>query len=154
MPPTPAPDLVVLLTGEHAAILAYFRALEQRLHSMTLEAILGASEWLEYLMRNHAADEDSLLFNALPAAHRGVGDALEAMHQEHDEQRRLLEGIRELRVAPLARAQLRRVIEVTREHFAVEERVLFGLARDALGPTRLGELGCEFCRRRGIACPE
>lgn len=152
MPQPAAPDIVILLTGEHAAILAYFRALEQRLPSMSIEEIRNAAEWLEFLMRNHAVDEDSLLFNALPSQHRGVGDALEAMHQEHEEQRRLLEGMHEVTETALARAQLRKVIEVTREHFAVEERVLFGLARDVLGAARLGELGCEFCRRRGIAC--
>ena len=145
-------DLVALLTGEHAAILALFRGLENRLPSMRLEEMRHAAEWVEHLMRSHAVDEDTLLFGALPAGQRGVGDTLEAMQHEHEEQRALLEGLHEIAEPALARARLRKVIEVTREHFAVEERVLFGLARDILGAARLAELGCEFCRRRGIAC--
>jgi hemerythrin-like domain-containing protein len=46
---------------------------------------------------------------------------------------------------------LRRLIEHTREHFAVEERVLFGLAKELLGTERLAELGEEFARRRGLS---
>lgn len=149
-----APDLVALLIGEHAAILALLRRLETRLSSMSIDELRNAAEWLEHLMRNHAVDEDTLLFNALPASQRGVGDTLEAMHSEHEEQRILLESMHEMTEAPLARAKMRQVIEVTREHFAVEERVLFGLAQSILGADRLAELGCEFCRRRGIACPE
>lgn len=154
MPERPHQDLVTLLTGEHAAILAMFRGLEQRLASMTLDETRNAAVWLEHLMRNHAIDEDTLLFSALPATQRGVGDTLEAMQQEHEEQRVLLEAMHEVTDAALARAQMRKVIEVSREHFAVEERVLFGLARELLGGARLSDLGREFCRRRGIACPE
>lgn len=35
-----------------------------------------------------------------------------------------------------ARGQLRRVVELAREHFAVEERILFGLARRVLPQER------------------
>lgn len=154
MPQSHAPDLVTLLVGEHASLLSLFNGLENRLPSMSLEELRNAAEWIECLMRNHAVDEDTLLFNALPAAQRGVGDTLEAMHQEHEEQRALLEELREAQEAPFARMRMRMLIELSREHFAVEERVLFGLAKSILGPERLGELGCEFCRRRGIACPE
>lgn len=147
-------DVVTLILGEHAAILALFRGLENRLASMSLEEMRHAAEWVEYLMRNHAVEEDSLLFSALPQAQRGVADTLEAMHGEHEEQRILLEGMHDINDAAPARAQMRRLIEVTREHFAVEERVLFGLARGLLGAERLSELGREFCRRRGIACAE
>lgn len=154
MPEQSRQDLVTLLTGEHAAILVLLRGLEQRLASMTLEETRGAAVWLEHLMRSHAIDEDTLLFNALPATQRGVGDTLEAMQQEHEEQRVLLEAMHEVTDAALARAQMRKVIEAAREHFAVEERVLFGLAQELLGSARLSELGREFCRRRGIACQQ
>jgi len=147
-------DVVTLLVGEHAAILALFRGLEQRLPSMSLEETRNAAEWVECLMRNHAVEEDSLLFSALPQAQRGVADTLEAMHIEHEEHRMLLEGMHDISDAALARSQIRRLMEMTREHFAVEERVLFGVARELLGAGRLSELGNEFCRRRGIASPE
>lgn len=154
MPEQPHQDLVTLLLGEHAAILGLFRGLEQRLASMTLDETRNAALLLEHLMRNHAVDEDTLLFGALPAAQRGVGDTLEAMQQEHEQQRVLLEAAHEAPDVATARSRMRKVIEISREHFAVEERVLFGLARELLGAARLSELGREFCRRRGIACPE
>ncbi len=153
MPVYTTPDVVTLLLGEHAAILSLFRGLEKRLPTMSLEEIRHAAEWVECLMRSHAVEEDMLLFCALPRAQRGVSDTLEAMENEHEQQRRLLEGMHEETDAALARAQMRQLIEVTREHFAVEERVLFGLARDILGVEKLTELGREFCRRGGIAGP-
>jgi len=154
LPERHAPDLVTLLVGEHASLLSLFNGLENRLPSMSVEELRNAAEWVECLMRSHAVDEDTLLFNALPAAQRGVGDTLEAMQQEHEEQRALLAELRDAQEAPFARMHMRRLMEATREHFAVEERVLFGLAKSILGPERLAELGCDFCRRRGIACPD
>lgn len=149
--PRPNLDLIDLLLGEHAALLSLFRHMDARLAVMDLRQVLAAGETVEAMLMAHAVEEDSLLFHALPVGQRGVKQTLEAMLGEHNEQRQLLEELRGMETVVAARGQLRRVMELTREHFAVEERVLFGLAKELLGDNLLSELGEEFARRRGIS---
>jgi hemerythrin-like domain-containing protein len=149
--PRPNLDLIDLLLGEHAALLSLFRHIDTRLGSMDLGQVLAAGETVEAMLMAHAVEEDGLLFHALPAGQRGVRQTLEAMLGEHNEQRRMLEELRTMENLVAARGKLQRVMELTREHFAVEERVLFGLAKELLGEDRLVELGEEFARRRGIS---
>lgn len=147
----PHSDLIELLLGEHAAILALFRNLEQRLPEMGLGEMRGAGYTVEALLMAHAIEEDALLFHALPEKRESVKRTLDAMFGEHNEQRRLMEELRSAQTTQAVRKLLSQVIELTREHFAVEERVLFDLARKLLGKRRLGELGAEFARRRGLS---
>jgi hemerythrin-like domain-containing protein len=149
--PRPNLDLIDLLLGEHAALLSLFRHIDARLSAMDLRQLLAAGETVEAMLMAHGVEEDGLLFHSLPAEHRGVKQTLEAMFGEHKEQRTMLDELRGMETAESARRQLARVIEMTREHFAVEERVLFGLAKELLGEDRLSELGEEFARRRGIS---
>lgn len=146
----PGLDLIELLLGEHAAILAMMRGLETRLPAMGLKEMQGAGAMLETMLMAHAIEEDALLFHALPDKRESVKQTLDAMFGEHNEQRRLMEELRLARTAQLVRSLLRKVTDLTREHFAVEERVLFELARKVLGKRRLSELGAEFARRRGL----
>ncbi|MGJ5819712.1 hemerythrin domain-containing protein [Paludibaculum fermentans] len=147
----PHHDLIGLLLGEHAAILALFRNLEQRLPEMGLREMQGAGHSVEALLMAHAIEEDALLFHSLPEKRDSVKKTLDAMFGEHNEQRRLLEELRSAKTTQTVRKLLGQVIELTREHFAVEERVLFDVARKALGKRRLEELGTEFARRRGLS---
>jgi len=149
--PRPNLDLIDLLLGEHAALLSLFRHIDARIGSMDLRQVQAAGETVEAMLMAHAVEEDGLLFHALPAEHRGVKQTLEAMFGEHKEQRGMLEELRGTETVESARRLLLKVIEHTREHFAVEERVLFGLAKELLGEDRLAELGEEFARRRGIS---
>lgn len=144
-------DLIELLLGEHAAILALFRNLEQRLPSMGLKEMQGAGYTVEALLMAHAIEEDALLFHSLPEKRPSVRETLDAMFGEHNEQRKLMEELRVAKTTLAVRKVLRQVMELTREHFAVEERVLFELARKLLGKRKLGELGGEFARRRGLS---
>lgn len=144
-------DLIGLLLGEHAAILALFRSLEQRLPDMGLQEMQGAGYTIEALLMAHAIEEDALLFHALPEKRDSVKRTLDAMFGEHNEQRRLMEELRTARTTQAVRKLLGQVIDLTREHFAVEERVLFDLARKVVGKRRLEELGAEFARRRGLS---
>ncbi|MBI5283399.1 MAG: hemerythrin domain-containing protein [Candidatus Solibacter usitatus] len=151
--PRPTLDLIDLLLGEHAALLSLLRYLDNHRPSMDLTALREAARALEAVLMAHAIEEDSLLFHALPADQRGVRETLDAMFAEHNEQRRLLSELLAAEELPAARSLMKRVIELTREHFAVEERVLFGLARQILPLERLTDLGAEFARRRGISRP-
>lgn len=149
--PRPDLDLIDLLLGEHGCLLSLFRHVEMRLASMNLKEIQSSGETIEALLMVHALEEDQLLFHALPVEQGGVRETLEAMFQEHNEQRRMLDELKEMSEPARARGQLARLIELTREHFAVEERVLFGLAKRVLDEDRRSELGAEYARRRGLS---
>lgn len=149
--PRPNLDLIDLLLGEHASILTLFRHYENSLATLELSGLRAAGAVLEAVLMAHAMDEDGLLFHALPADQRGVRDALDAMCGEHNEIRHLLEDLPAIKELARARGQLRRVLELAREHFAVEERILFGLARRVLPQETLSTLGREYARRRGLS---
>jgi hemerythrin-like domain-containing protein len=102
------------------------------------------------VLQAHAVEEDQLLFGSLGEPEPQLKSALDAMYGEHEQMRRMLEELRLARRAEPARALLRRLMELAREHFAVEERVLFGLVRERLGEARLRELGRAYARRRGV----
>ena len=143
-------DLIDLLLGEHGCILALMQHEERRLPSMSLRELKDCGAALEAVLQAHAVEEDQLLFGALAELPAGVRVTLEAMYGEHQEMRRLLEDLKQQRQALRARSLLARLIELAREHFAVEERVLFGLVREWLSQDRLQELGREYGRRRGL----
>lgn len=120
---------------------------------MSLRELQECGASLEAVLQAHAVEEDQLLFGALgemPAAVRGT---LEAMYGEHQEMRALLEDLRRQRQAVRARALLARLMELAQEHFAVEERVLFGLVREWIAGDRLRELGRQYALRRGMQLP-
>lgn len=142
--------LIELLLGEHGCILALVRSMERRLATMGLAELKGCGAALEAVLQAHAVEEDQLLFASLEGVPPQLHTALEAMYGEHEEMRRLLEELRNVRQAQRARSMLLRLIELVREHFAVEERVLFGLVRERLSEERLRELGCRYAQRRGV----
>jgi hemerythrin-like domain-containing protein len=146
-------DLIDLLLGEHGCILALMRHQERRLARMSLRELQECGAAMEAVLQAHAVEEDQLLFGALGEAPAAVRGTLEAMYGEHQEMRALLEELGKQRQAVRARALLGRLMELAREHFAVEERVLFGLVREWVGRERLQELGREYLRRRGIQVP-
>ncbi len=143
-------DLIDLLLGEHGCILALIQHEERRLASMSLRELKGCGASLEAVLQAHAVEEDQLLFGALQDVPASVRATLEAMYGEHQEMRALLGELKRQRQAVRARALLTRLMELVREHFAVEERVLFGLVREWLSPERLQDLGQEYARRRGL----
>ncbi len=149
--PRPDLDVIDLLLGEHGCMLSLFRHIEMRLPNMSLDEIHAAGEALESLLMAHALEEDQLVFHALRVEQNGVKETLAAMAGEHNEQRRMLEELREQTEVVRARGQLGRLMELTREHFAVEERILFGLAKVVLDEDRRSELGQEYARRRGLS---
>lgn len=143
-------DLVDLLMGEHGCILALMQHQERRLAFMSLRELKECGAALEAVLQAHAVEEDHLLFGALGELPSAVRGTLEAMYGEHQEMRRILDELRNQRQAARARASLARLMELAREHFAVEERSLFELVRQWLSPERLRELGLRYARRRGL----
>jgi hemerythrin-like domain-containing protein len=70
------------------------------------------------------------------------------MRAEHREMAHELDNLRSATSVAAARASLLRVIQMTREHFEVEERGLFSLAARHVSPAELDELGEAWKRHR------
>jgi hypothetical protein len=143
-------NLVHLLQGEHASIRTAFDHFEKAAPMWSLSQLREGAGILESLLFAHSTAEDQLLFDALPPKHEGVRSTLEAMRDEHD---RIAGAFREIHARKSiveSRLLLLRLVAHVREHFDVEERVLFSLAQQTLGDAQLEVLGREYARRRGL----
>jgi iron-sulfur cluster repair protein YtfE (RIC family) len=144
-------NIIDALIGEHAALLTLFGHIERHGPSWGLRAVKDAGLLLESMLMTHGLLEDRLLFDAVPSAEGAVRDVLESMRGEHKAIAATLERLRAATTEAAAKGLLARVIEIAREHFAVEERVLFELAGRALGAEKARELGREWAARRGLS---
>src|SRR3974390_2676009 len=115
------------LLGEHAAILTLFEHLERGVAHMDLAALQASGAMLERVLMAHSVAEDRYLFDALAPGRGGFHEVLDAMRDEHIHMAQELGRLRECENEAAARGCLARLIDVTREHFEVEERVLFVL---------------------------
>lgn len=134
--------------GEHAAMLTLFEHLEQNAAHMDLRGLNEAGALLERVVMVHSIAEDGFLFDAVPATEGGLRDALLAMRAEHKQLAQDFDQLRATANEAAARGCLYRVFESVREHFEVEERVLFPLAARQIGSEKLAELGSAWKRRR------
>ena len=96
----------------------------------------------------HAVTEDRYLFDALAPVQGGLHEVLDAMRDEHIQMAQELGLLRACESEAAARGCLARLINVTREHFEVEERVLFSLAAKGLSGEQLEQLGEGWKRHR------
>jgi len=140
------------LLGEHVALLTVFEHVEHNAAHMDLERLREAGLLLEHAVMVHSIAEDRYLFDALPDAAAslepgkagGLGAVLNAMRTEHKQLARDFDALRAAGTEAAARGCLWRVLEATREHFEVEERVLFRAVADQIGPDKLEELGSAW----------
>jgi hemerythrin-like domain-containing protein len=143
-------NIIDAMLGEHAALRTFFNFVEQSSSRWALARWRAAAETMEALLRTHSVLEDELFFDALTAGHSGVQDTLEAMREEHTSLRGMFARLSGVKTAKEFRRCMTELIDHTREHFAVEERVLFRLAGEKLGTENLTRLGKEWARRRQL----
>jgi hemerythrin-like domain-containing protein len=136
------------LLGEHAAVLTLFEHLEQSVAHMDLERLHETGALVERVVMVHSIAEDRCLFDAVSATEGGLRDALLAMRSEHKQLAHEFDQLRATVNAAAARGRLMSIFEGAREHFGVEERVLFPLAARQIGPAKLEELGAAWKRQR------
>jgi hemerythrin-like domain-containing protein len=144
-------NIIDALLGEHAVLLTVFDHFQKFHPGWELAQYLEACSLLEALLAQHAVLEDELVFDPLLTKGGRFGETLGLMRVEHDELRRLVADLKHAETAPDAGRILRRLIEITREHFALEERMLFQMATRILGEQRLQELGAEWALRRRLS---
>ncbi len=158
------------LRGEHGVFYALFDQLERTLKGAALSTLQAEGALLAAGLTPHAQIEDEVLFPALERDLGGEGGPLAAFREEHTEiedalkqveaihalsgQHGDIEGV--LAMLPNApdtdeaRDQLHQVLLVAREHFAREEQMLFPMAEQILGESRLEQLGEEWAARRSV----
>jgi hemerythrin-like domain-containing protein len=136
------------LLGEHAALLTLFEHLEQNAARMDLERLHETGALLERVVMVHSRAEDRFLFDAVPVSEGGIHDTLLAMRSEHKQLAHELDQLRGTANEAAARGCLRRIFDEVREHFEVEERVLFPVAARQICREKLEELGSAWKRSR------
>lgn len=144
-------NIIDALMGEHAALTTVFDHMRKYQSSWDLGRYHEAGELLSSLLATHAILEDELLFDPIMTGEGRLGQTLRIMRHEHDELRHLVSGLFQTTEVIGARSVLDHLIEVTREHFALEERILFGMAAEVLGPDRLRQIGDEWALRRQLS---
>ncbi len=143
-------DITDALLGEHAVLYSLFSRLEQDLSgSLSVDEIRVAVSLLEASLISHAQLENELLFSELEK-HMGPGGPVAVMRAEHDEIDHALAVAVQAADAAAAARHLLDALSIARQHFAKEERVLFGLARQALGEAELARLGAAWSERRKV----
>jgi len=136
------------LLGEHAAIMTLFEHLERSVAHMSLPQLQESGAMLERVLMAHSVNEDRYLFDALTPVQGGFQETLDAMRDEHVQMAQELGRLRECENEAAARGCLARLIDLTREHFEVEERVLFPLVARHIGSEQLEQLGEGWKRNR------
>ena len=136
------------LLGEHAALLTVFEHIEQGAARMSLVELRAAGALLERVLMTHSIAEDRHLFDALPPGDAPLDEVLEAMRGEHVQMAQELGQLRDCESEAAARGCLARLIDLAREHFEVEERVLFAQAARHLSAAQLEELGARWKYQR------
>jgi hemerythrin-like domain-containing protein len=138
------------LLGEHGVLHALFEHVEAGLPGMeTLADVQGAGATLVATLGSHARIENEILFPALEP-HLESGGPLAVMRHEHDEIEGALENVVNATSHDTALSQLRYALQVTRDHFAKEEQVLFGMAQQVLAADELDRLGARWAETRRV----
>ena len=146
-------NLIDALLGEHAALKTVFAHIEKFQSGWGVGQLQETAALLEDLLSAHGVLEDELLFDLLPADKEAMNRVLEAMRGEHHKLRGLISELLAAEDERHAHNLLSQLLDLAREHFAVEERVLFHLASEAMGSERLQNAGREWARRRQLHLP-
>ena len=136
--------------GEHAVLYAQFDHLEKAVPAAkTLGEIQALAAVLEAALTSHAQLEDELLFDGLQPGFAQMGK-LEKVQREHDGICGGLAQVRAARTRSDARRQLLAVVQMAREEFDLEERVIFPLAEETMRAETLEKLGKHWARKRAL----
>jgi len=138
------------LLGEHAVFHLLLQHIEKVLPALeSPSALQNRVAAFAFALESHAQLEDELLFTALEPHLGTQSGPLKVMQMEHDQITDLLRQIESAPSLEEGRALVTQLIQVTRDHFQKEERVLFRKALQFLGEKELSSLGAKWSQRRG-----
>jgi hemerythrin-like domain-containing protein len=139
------------LLGEHAVFGALFDHLERTVPAASTAAqVRDLGAMLASALSTHAGIEDELLFDALGAVMDAQLGPVAVMRMEHEQIEGGLQQLPSIDDVDMARRVLLQVVETARGHFAKEEQVLFPIAEQMLGESRLLDLGRRWSERRRV----
>ncbi len=135
-------DLTIteILRVEHRTLRELMAAMERwLLGHVSPDALRERAALLEVALDTHAAREERLLFDPLRPRSETARHLVDNMVLVHDEVRGLFEQIAEAE----AKSNLWTVLQITEEHFGVEEKEVFPLAERLMPHDELVRLGAQ-----------
>ena len=145
-----AMNLIDALLGEHAVLYALFNELEQRIERAgSVAEVQAAVAPVAAALLSHAHLEEQLLF---PALERGMGHEgpLTVMRGDHHDIDELLAQSAKATDQARAVGDVLAALELARDHFLKEERVLFHMARQSIDDVELHRLGGQWAEQRAV----
>lgn len=136
--------------GEHGVFYAQFNQLEQALNSNeNLDQIKSMVTMLAAGLVSHAQLEDELLFDALDNTPAATGP-VPIMRREHEVIDHALSGVQQMNDPGQVHKLIISTLELARQHFAKEEKILFPMAAQMLQEENLLQSGVLWARRRSV----
>jgi hemerythrin-like domain-containing protein len=136
--------------GEHAVLYAQLDHLEEAVpRAKTAGEVKAMAAMLEAALASHAQLEDELLLDSLQPGLAQMGK-LEKVQHEHDGICSGLAQVRTVRTRAEAQRRLLAVVQMAREEFDLEERVIFRIAEDTMHAETLEKLGRSWARKRAL----
>jgi hemerythrin-like domain-containing protein len=136
--------------GEHGVFYAQFDLLEQSLkEGEPLDQIKSKTAMLAVGLISHAHLENELLFNALDKTPAGSGP-VPIMRREHEVIDHALSGVQQMDDAVQVHKLIKSTLELARQHFSKEEKILFPLANQMLPEESLIQFGNLWGKRRSV----
>ena len=149
-----AMNITDALLGEHGVFHLLVEQLDDALGRCTgLSELRAAAEPLAIALLGHARIEEEALFQPYEAQTGSLGPLM-CLRHEHQQMDQGLRALFRLTDFEAMRAQVVKMLDLTRRHLAREEAVMFAAARQALAAGQLEQLGDEWARFRGVALTE
>jgi regulator of cell morphogenesis and NO signaling len=145
----PTMKITDALRQEHEVLIPQLDALEKAAGSGAALADLG--EMVRRLadgLLSHARIEDEVLFPALIENLGGEGGPVGTMKAEHEEIENGFGAFSNIKNLDDAKHELARLVQITRDHFTKEDRMLFPMAEQSLENGALTEMNAQLTERR------
>ncbi len=139
--------------GEHGVFYAQFDLMEKALSEhKSLDQIKSMTALLSAGLVSHAHLEDELLFDALDNTPAGRGP-VPVMRHEHEVIDRALAGVQQMENPEQVHKLIKSTLELARQHFAKEEKILFPMACQFIQEESLVQSGALWGKRRSVVLP-
>ncbi len=139
------------LRAEHIVFHNLFDHIEKQIPRLkNLHAVQAVTSVLEGVLEDHGIVENVLLLEPLETSLGHIGH-LENFHEEHEVIDAALQDLRSCGELKRGKQLLLRAVQLSRQHFDKEERVVFPLIEKQLKAKTLNELGARWAEQRDVS---
>jgi hemerythrin-like domain-containing protein len=136
--------------GEHGVFYAQFELLDQAMNSTErLDHIKAMVAMLAAGLVSHARLENELLFAPLDQTPLGTGP-VPIMKREHEVIDHALTGVQQMDDEAQVKKLIRSTLDLARQHFAKEEKILFPMAAQLLPEESQVQFAVLWAKRRTV----